>query len=164
MRPLDITGQHFGRLTALERRGTKWGGSNWLCKCDCGNTKEYYLGNLTSGNTVSCGCYKKEVSGKYRRKTNTRENNILRYYRRNAKVREQAWELSNPQAEIILHGPCEYCGKKPALGIDRVDNDRGYILGNVTPCCRRCNQAKNDMTFDEFRNWITKVYRYFVGE
>lgn len=34
----DLTGQKFGRLTAIEFRGTnKSGNALWLCKCDCGN-------------------------------------------------------------------------------------------------------------------------------
>ena len=54
---LDITGQKFGKLTALEPTEKR---SNsfiiWKCQCDCGNICEVSLGNLKSGNTKSCGC------------------------------------------------------------------------------------------------------------
>lgn len=34
----DLTGQKFGKLTALERvENDKWGHHMWLCICDCGN-------------------------------------------------------------------------------------------------------------------------------
>lgn len=29
-------------------------------KCECGTVNDYYINNLMSGNTVSCGCYTKE--------------------------------------------------------------------------------------------------------
>lgn len=32
----------------------------WLCKCDCGNAKITKTSYLTSGDTSSCGCYRKE--------------------------------------------------------------------------------------------------------
>lgn len=37
-RPDDVTGQKFGKLTAVERLALSRDNSyNWLCKCDCGN-------------------------------------------------------------------------------------------------------------------------------
>ena len=33
-------------------------------------------------------------------------------------------------------------------GIDRIDNKLGYIKGNMTPCCKICNHAKHDLTFE----------------
>ena len=57
LRVIDLTGQRFGRLTVIERDlNNKGNGAYWLCKCDCGNIKSIYGGNLRSGNTKSCGC------------------------------------------------------------------------------------------------------------
>lgn len=39
-------------------------------------------------------------------------------------------------------------------GIDRVNNDIGYIKNNCIPCCKICNRAKNSMSYDDFLNWI----------
>lgn len=60
---IDLTGQRFGRLTVLGFAGTgrNRGGhsySIWHCQCDCGVIKDLPTGNLTSGNTMSCGCLK----------------------------------------------------------------------------------------------------------
>jgi len=54
---LDITGQRFGKLIALEPT-EKRRGSNviWKCQCDCGNICEVSLGNLRNEDTKSCGC------------------------------------------------------------------------------------------------------------
>lgn len=57
----DLTGQRFGHLTALRPyRSSQDRGSYWLCRCDlCGLELAYYIGNLLSGNTKSCGCERK---------------------------------------------------------------------------------------------------------
>lgn len=54
----DLTGQRFGRLTAIEPIGRyKNGEVIWKCLCDCGNEVEVRSGNLRSEHTKSCGCY-----------------------------------------------------------------------------------------------------------
>lgn len=61
----DITGQRFGRLTAIKMVGykeSKYGDSAvWLCHCDCGNDVEIDGRNLRSEHTKSCGCIHREV-------------------------------------------------------------------------------------------------------
>ena len=56
----DITGQHFGQLTALyptEKRDPK-GYVIWHCRCDCGNEVDVTYNKLLYTNQVSCGCRK----------------------------------------------------------------------------------------------------------
>lgn len=62
---VDISGQRFGRLVALERvgrtlapNGTRQ--SMWRCRCDCGNETIVKYIALTTGNTRSCGCMEEE--------------------------------------------------------------------------------------------------------
>ena len=54
---LDLTGQRFGKLTAVEslERGP---GRNyrWRCVCDCGGECAVTVANLRNGHTRSCGC------------------------------------------------------------------------------------------------------------
>jgi hypothetical protein len=56
---IDMTGQTFGRLTALSIVP----GSNprrWLFRCECG-TEKVLIGSLVRyGATISCGCFRKE--------------------------------------------------------------------------------------------------------
>jgi len=57
----DLTGQVFGRLTAIERvgyRSTPNGTRNsyWRCKCECGKEKSVRISHLKSGSIRSCGC------------------------------------------------------------------------------------------------------------
>ena len=51
---VDMTGKRFGNLVVTKKVGSQKNGIIWLCKCDCGNTKEIVKCNLTS--TKTCGC------------------------------------------------------------------------------------------------------------
>lgn len=57
---VDITGQKFGRLTALRPLDNGSKNKMWLCKCDCGNYKEAYGTKLRYGHIKSCGCLQKD--------------------------------------------------------------------------------------------------------
>lgn len=54
----DITGQRFGKLTALYPTGERGrrGGLIWHCQCDCGGQVDAPLNQLRSGYRKSCGC------------------------------------------------------------------------------------------------------------
>ena len=60
---LDLRGQRFGRLQVVKWVGTDaQRGSIWQCLCDCGTEVNVRRRNLiVKGNTVSCGCHKKDV-------------------------------------------------------------------------------------------------------
>ena len=62
---LDLTNQRFGKLKVIKRIENKNYGSRscvqYLCKCDCGNLVKVIAQRLRSGETKSCGCYKKEI-------------------------------------------------------------------------------------------------------
>lgn len=58
---LDISGQRFGRLVALDLR-IDGKTSKWRCLCDCGSESLVQCGSLVHGNTKSCGCLKRDVT------------------------------------------------------------------------------------------------------
>lgn len=59
---IDETGNRYGRLKVIERAKEKSGGAvKWLCDCDCGNQTIVSGSRLRSGQTKSCGCYRKDV-------------------------------------------------------------------------------------------------------
>lgn len=47
-------------------------------------------------------------------------------------------------------------------GIDRIDSYIGYTINNIVPCCFQCNGAKNFYSISEFKNWITRVYSFYI--
>jgi len=57
----DLTNQRFGRLTVIKRIGTAYTKPLWECVCDCTPPEPVIISQaLTSGNTISCGCYRSE--------------------------------------------------------------------------------------------------------
>jgi hypothetical protein len=79
--------------------------------------------------------------------------------------------------DVRWQKPCHYCGAELPLhivGLDRVDNARGYTRDNIVPCCALCNDAKGHLlSYDEFkaamqvrlartgegRAWVGQPYR-----
>lgn len=52
---IDIAGQRFGELTAIRQVRSTRHGAVWLCRCDCGETKEVEGSSLRRGSVVRCG-------------------------------------------------------------------------------------------------------------
>jgi hypothetical protein len=51
--PFDITGQKFGKLTAVQYVPSR---VRWKCRCDCGKETMALAYNLRAGLSKSCGC------------------------------------------------------------------------------------------------------------
>jgi hypothetical protein len=61
----DISNQRFGRLVVVSYSGIdKSGNASWKCLCDCGNTHTVVGYSLRRGDTISCGCYAKEITSR----------------------------------------------------------------------------------------------------
>lgn len=58
------TGDKIWMLTAIHRVENKGVNVQWLFKCDCGNERIIGLGNVSGGNTKSCGCLKSSQAAK----------------------------------------------------------------------------------------------------
>ena len=61
----DLTGQTFGRLTAINYVDTYKEHARWLCQCSCGGTVIVPAYQLRRGNTKSCGCILREMTTKH---------------------------------------------------------------------------------------------------
>lgn len=69
----SIANTRFGRLTAMSQVGwhplpTGKRMPVWRCKCDCGNELDVRKPYLTSGDTKSCGCFRRETTAGLKRK------------------------------------------------------------------------------------------------
>jgi hypothetical protein len=62
----NIAGRRSGKLTVLSFAGVggKRKGAIWLCRCDCGRTKEIAAENIKRGKAKSCGCASNEFRSK----------------------------------------------------------------------------------------------------
>lgn len=78
---------------------------------------------------------------------------LYKMYIRACIPRGYKMELSLEEFGKLVSQNCYYCGikgDKYLLGIDRVDNSKGYIQNNVVTCCTKCNNMKNSLTESTF--------------
>jgi hypothetical protein len=125
---LEILGQKFGKLTAIERivrENPEKGGqrSQWLFKCECGNTRISKASAVVKGFIKSCKkCTEKEYkSAQGARGRNKRYEPKEASFRAkasnikaHAKVRNIPWELTLEQASEILKMNCYFSGHAPS--------------------------------------------------
>jgi len=82
-------------------------------------------------------------------------------YKQNAKKRDIEFCLTFEQFVNYWNSKCSYCGEEiNGIGLDRINNNLGYIDGNVTPCCYSCNWMKRDMTKEEFLQKCRKILSF----
>ena len=116
----DISGQTFGRLTALNinKEITKLHqhGTYWDCICECGSKVTVYLGNLTSGKQKSCGCLQSDNRHKKKIDMIGKQFNFLT-------VLYELPERKNNR--IIYHCKCE-CGNE--CNVDGISLRNNHVI------------------------------------
>ena len=95
-----------------------------------------------------------------RRVYNKSDKGIFNRYKSDANRRSRNYEFSITfeQFSNLINKECHYCPTSPSRGVDRVDNELGYIIENCVPCCKTCNEMKMDKSIEEFYSHIEKIY------
>jgi len=160
---LDISGQRFGRLTALVPMRDQKGRCVWLCSCECGKCSIVITNCLLNGQTKSCGCLRRDRTrtantrhgfspyrnqkriykiwcGIKQRCTNPHLKGWLRYGGRGIQIDPEWLEFKNFCRWALSNG----YGDK--LQIDRIDPNGNYEPKNcrwVTPSEQQRNRTNN---------------------
>ena len=94
--------------------------------------------------------------------------NSCSYNRYTIRASKKNLEFALSQAEfdaLKLH-PCYLCGKQSNSqhlnGIDRIDNNKGYVVDNVKPCCFGCNHTKRNYVLDDVLNKFMDIYLFKI--
>jgi hypothetical protein len=172
---IDLTGRCFYRWTVIKYFGNK----KWLCQCECGTKKEVLGASLVHGTSKSCGCFQKEkMAQRTLPNAESSFNKLFAMYKNKACKKGRNFSLTKSEFKQLVQANCRYCGCEPSQaikckgttkqpfiynGIDRVDNEKGYSLGNVATCCLKCNYAKRDMSEAEFKKWIKSAFMHLFG-
>lgn len=56
MKPLDLSGHRYGKLTVISREPSGRYGCRWKCLCDCGAEMVATAGAMRAAKVLSCGC------------------------------------------------------------------------------------------------------------
>jgi hypothetical protein len=84
-------------------------------------------------------------------------------YLHSAKKRGYTFELDEHNFITIKSNPCYLCGKQNSdthqNGIDRIDNNIGYILSNSKSCCKTCNFMKSNYSLHDFLTTLLNIYQ-----
>lgn len=156
----DLTGQRFGRLTAIsvasrvKRKNSSSSFLLWLCRCDCGKEHIVLTQHLRSGAIRSCGCLSRDTTatrstthGHTRNRSNTAEYGVWRavisrceaesninfhdYGGRGIRICNRWRESFQSFYEDMGERP------SPKHEIDRIDNDGSYTCGRCDDCVAR---------------------------
>ena len=175
---IDETGNVYGKITVLYRDHKRFPGQGayWICQCTCGNVSSVRGTSLRYWGHKSCGC---SITKPGRRPLPPGEAAFNAYFSKlqhGVKKRNLPLELTEAEVKELIRNRCYYCGAEPVddayskkyngefarNGIDRVDNNKGYTLDNVVPCCKHCNQAKHTRSLEDFLNWAQQLAKYSV--
>lgn len=169
-------GNKFGKLTVIEevhKRG-KHGGIRYKCLCECGNYHEAFATHLRRLKITHCGCSPHkaskhhqwkgvgEISGDFWYSHVVRSANGYKLNNRERKSKElsitieEAWNLFLKQNRncaftgLTLFFPSKWKDKSYTASLDRIDSNKGYILGNVQWVHKHINIMKNKFPSDYF--------------
>lgn len=174
---VDLTGKIFGFLTVVKRlpEKTKYRGVLWECRCTCGEIVNLPSNSLTSGNNITCRsakCRKNWHNPRVGEITLSHINSI----RQNAIKRnlsfsvtpQYLWELFLAQKRKCVLSGMELSFASSATtrtsdttaSLDRIDNFKGYDVGNVRWIHKVINKMRSNCTDDIFIEWCRKCYLY----
>lgn len=167
----DLTNRKFDRLKAIKYIGnSRTGKAIWECECDCGNIVNVVAHRLLDGETKSCGCLRKESTGKRMKgKTakRTHGDSKTRLYHIWGQIKQRT-ENKNANTYHNYGGKgIDICkewsesyeafkkwalnnGYKDNLTIDRIKNEKGYYPDNCrwVSVKKQSNNRTSNITID----------------
>lgn len=163
----DITGLKTEKLTVLRFHSMdKWGGSLWVCKCECGKEKIIRSSSLTSSKQKSCGCILAKAGERRRTHGLTKDPSFVMWTSARKRSEKADIPFTIQWTDIVIPEICPVFGLKLKKneGIHRDDSpsldkkipELGYIPGNIAVISWRANRLKSTMTVEE----VKQLYDY----
>lgn len=176
-RRFDIINQKYGTFFVKEFYGeNKYGRSLYTCECDCGEVHYLTSGYILKKPT----CPQIEAHIYQSRLEHLSEHIIRMFWKRiisNATRRNLDFLITPEYLEEILleqNYKCYLTGETLTFpksvtdythnaSLDRVDNSKGYIKGNVMWCTIAVNLMKSDTSLDFFIELCNDITKYHAN-
>lgn len=88
-------------------------------------------------------------------------------YLKRATKKELEFALTKEQFSNLVNDKCYYCNKENSdshrNGIDRKNNNLGYIIDNCLTCCGECNHMKLAFSVEDYIETCKRVAEYSIN-
>jgi hypothetical protein len=180
--PIDVTGERYGRLVAVNRIAPINGKTVWLFQCDCGSAYEARLENVRHSHTRSCGCQKTENirqrSLRHGHQVDRKESRTLKSYRH---AKSRCENVNDPKFPIYGGRGIKMCQQwavdfttfladmgecPPGKTLDRVDVNGHYEPRNcrwATSMQQARTRTDNVLVEHEGQTMVLKDYARLMG-
>lgn len=176
----DFIGKKFGALTVVKKlKANKHGEMEWLCICDCGNSKKTTSNKLTHGYTIQCDTCRRNIAASHIKRHGLTSSKIWntyygmkercyspkyslyhRYGGRGIKVCDEWKNSFRAFAKWAFEN-----GYSETLTLDRINNNGDYCPENcrwATVLEQANNRSTNRIvtvngTDDTLANWVRKT-------
>ncbi len=151
-----------------------------LVECNCGNQFTTTCTKLRNNVKKRCHNCSFKLREEAKPQVGQLEQNFNRLIRHRCIAGDIEFKLNMEEYENIVRSDCYYCNEPPPKkgtfnnrkhvntedlyvnGIDRLNPQIGYFIGNCVPCCTSCNYAKHILSEKEFIEKIIKIYNNFM--
>lgn len=173
---VDITGEVFGEYTVLEQVKGNGDCAVWKCRCSCGRVKDVRSPGLRRGVSTSCGkCQPHynwkgfgDISGWYfstlKRGADKRGYDFditIEYLWSLYQTQNRKCALSGMEIFFVKNMTNEDASKRTqTASLDRIDNNKGYVRGNVQWVHKDLNRIKREYSQETFLNYVKNIYEY----
>jgi len=176
---LNRIDKRYGKLRVISEVGkNKHRRLLFRCLCDCGSEIVISGDQLSSGKTKSCGCLRYETVPT--NKIGDRSYAIHKKHYGFLVKRHTKIDINEPisfdRFLELSNGRCHYCSSDDkkilsdriknsdvsveCMGIDRMNSGIGYTSDNSVSCCTGCNNSKMDLSYEQFKSHIEKIFIY----
>lgn len=168
---IQMIGERFGMLVVESYIGlNKTNNKMWQCVCDCGNITQATTTSLRQGRVTSCKCNQYKSGKDVYNYTGYEDITGARWYviRSNAEKRNLLFEITKEEVWSLLQKQDNKCAltglpisfKDGTASVDRIDNQKGYFLDNITIVHKDINVMRNKFTVEYFKEMCKMVVNY----
>jgi len=148
------------------------GGASVKVKCECGTESFVACLRLLKGESTGCPCKLGGNKNFHWKGTKNISGRYLNTIKKSAKKRNKQWDVSDEYLQLLLEKqdfkcalsgyPIEFSHKsiRHTASLDRIDNNKGYVIGNVQWVHKNINIMKHIFSNNEFIQLCKVVYDY----